>query len=59
MQVGDTYRVRRQCTKRWTGHNSCDTFWGADKALHFRGEPHIPIGQSDNLTTPGAGIPTS
>ena len=59
MQVGDTYRIRRQCSKRWTGHNSCETFWTTDKTLHFRGEPHIPIGQSDNLTTPGAGIPTS
>ena len=59
MTVGDTYRIRRQCTKQWTGHNSCETFHGADKTLHFRGEPHIPVGQSDNLTTPGAGIPTA
>lgn len=59
MKNGDTYRIRRQCTKQWTGHNSCETFHGADKALHFRGEPHIPVGQSDNLTTPGAGIPSA
>lgn len=56
MTVGDTYRIRRQCTKQWTGHNSCETFWGADKTLHFRGEPAIPVGQSDSISTPGAGL---
>lgn len=58
IQVGDTYRIRRQCTKRWTGHNSCETFWAANKTLHFRGEPHIPVGQSGSLSVPGAGTPT-
>lgn len=56
MTVGDTYRIRRQCTKQFTGHNSCETFWGADKTLHFRGEPAIPVGQSDSISTPGAGL---
>lgn len=59
MTVGDTFRIRRHCTKNWTGHNSCDTFWGADKTLHFRGEPWVPIGQSAHLTVPGAGVATS
>lgn len=56
MQSGDTYRIRRQCSKRWVGHNACDTFWGTNKTLHYRGEPHIPVGQSDSISTPGAGI---
>src|SRR5690606_11816658 len=56
IKVGDTYRIRRHCTKRWTGHNSCETFWGTDKALHFRGEPHIPVGDSGALNTPGANL---
>jgi len=55
---GDTYRIREQCTKNWTGHNSCDTFWAADKPLHFRGEPWIPVGQASQLTVPGAGTPS-
>lgn len=57
IEIGDTFRIRRQCTKAWTGHNSCDTFWGTDKPLHFRGEPHIPIGDGGSLNSPGAGTP--
>lgn len=54
--VGDTFRIRRDCTKAWTGHNSCATFWASQKALHFRGEPHIPVGDSGILNAPGAGL---
>lgn len=57
IQNGDTFEIRRHCTKRWTGHNSCETFWGTDKTLHFRGEPWIPVGQASQLTVPGAGTP--
>jgi uncharacterized phage protein (TIGR02218 family) len=57
IQVGDTYRIRRHCTKAWTGHNSCETFWGSDKPLHFRGEPHIPVGDAGQLNSPGAALP--
>src|SRR5690606_34856191 len=56
IKVDDTYRIRRHCTKRWTGHNSCETFWGTDKALHARLEPHIPVGDSGALNAPGAGL---
>lgn len=56
IQLGDTFRIRPDCTKRWTGHNSCETFWGAQKALHFRGEPHIPTGDTANLSTPGVAV---
>lgn len=59
ISAGDTFRIRRHCSKRFTGHNSCDTFWGADKTLHFRGEPWIPVGQAARLTVPGAGVSTS
>ena len=58
IQDGDTFQIRRQCTKRWTGHNSCDTYWAADKPLHFRAEPHLPVGQSSSLSVPGVGVPT-
>lgn len=56
--TGVTYQIREQCTKRWTGHNSCDTFWGSSKPLHFRGEPHIPVGQTNTLNIPGASVPS-
>ncbi len=53
---GVAYRIRRQCSKRWTGHNSCETFHGAEKPNHFRGEPHIPVGDSGQLNSPGAAL---
>lgn len=49
---GDTFRIRRDCTRAWTGHNSCATFHGPDKGLHFRGEPYIPV--ADAVQVPGA-----
>lgn len=52
--LGDTYRIRRECSKRKDGHNGCQTFWGADWVLHFRGEPWIPVGDTANLNVPGA-----
>lgn len=57
LEVGVAYRIRRHCTKKWTGHNSCETFWGAEKPLHFRGEPHIPVGDAGALNAPGASLP--
>lgn len=56
LKTGVAYRIRRHCSKRWTGHNSCDTFWGEDKPKHFRGEPHIPVGDSGQLNAPGASL---
>lgn len=57
LEAGVLYRMRRHCTKRWTGHNSCETFWASDKPLHFRGEPWIPVGNAGLLNTPGAAMP--
>jgi uncharacterized phage protein (TIGR02218 family) len=54
------FRIRRDCSKRKTGHNSCkDTFWLTDWALHFRGEPAIPVSRAGKLLTPGAGLSTN
>lgn len=52
IQAGDTFRIRRDCTRAWTGHNSCATYWGIHKGLHYRGEPKIPI--ADAVQVPGA-----
>lgn len=57
VEVGDTGMIRRECTKHWVGHNSCDTYWGADKPLHFRGEPAIPVGDAVINMVGGAGVP--
>ena len=50
--VADTGRIRRDCSREWTGHNSCETYWGTSKGLHFRGEPHLQPG--DPVQVPGA-----
>lgn len=50
IQVGDTGRIRRRCSLRWSGHNSCTTFTNKP---WFRGEKDIPIGDSLALNVPG------
>lgn len=57
-QVGDEFRIRRECTLYPIGHNSCVTFWGSQWILHFRGEPYIPVGDAAANLTPGAAVPT-
>lgn len=49
--VGDTGRIRRDCTKAWAGHNSCETY---NNRQWFRGEPHIPLSDTTGLMVPGA-----
>jgi uncharacterized phage protein (TIGR02218 family) len=49
---GDTFRIRPDCTKHWSGANSCLTY---DNRLNFRGEPFIPVGDAGVTSTPGSG----
>lgn len=49
---GDTGRLRRECSRAWEGHNSCETYHGTLRGLRFRGEPFIPVG--DPVMAPGA-----
>lgn len=58
-QIGDEGQIRRDCTRNWSGHNSCDTFFTTTKGAHFRGEPNIPIGDTMANTTPGVNSPTA
>lgn len=51
IQVGDTFRIRRDCSRYWEGNNSCLTF---DNRDNFRGEPKIPVSDTLALTIPGA-----
>lgn len=53
IQIGDTFDIRRDCSREWSGHNSCDTF---NNRAYFRGEPFIPVAAQASLTVPGAGI---
>lgn len=52
IQVGDTGRIRVDCTKLPEGDKGCRFHWGDSWVLHFRGEPNIRT--SINAMTPGA-----
>lgn len=52
IQVGDTGRIRTDCTKDVEGAKGCRSYWGDEWVLHFRGEPYIPIDGTAQI--PGA-----
>jgi len=55
VQIGDTFRVRRDCNKIWKGADKGCTFhWGADDYLYFGGFPHIPVADGGAAMIPGA-----
>lgn len=57
IQVGDTYRVRKDCNKVARDEvNGCKSHWGAEWTLHFRGEPDIPLSDGGQNMVPGAQI---
>lgn len=51
IQTGDTFDIRRDCTRKWEGHNSCETY---NNRQWFRGEPFIPVSDTVGLLVPGA-----
>jgi uncharacterized phage protein (TIGR02218 family) len=51
IQVGDTFDIRRDCSRKWEGHNSCETY---NNRQWFRGEPFIPVSDTVGLLVPGA-----
>lgn len=57
-EIGDVFRIRRECTFHPIGHNSCQTFWGTSWVLHFRGEPYIPVSDAPANLVAGAATPT-
>lgn len=54
IEVGDTFEIRRECSRKHEGHNSCRTFHDTEWVNRFRGEPYIPVGEASKLLTPGA-----
>lgn len=53
MVVGDTYRIRPDCRKRYI--EDCIGLWS--NGPNFKGEPYIPIGDASQIQTPGAQLP--
>lgn len=57
IQAGDTFRVRKDCSKVWDDDtNGCLFHWGSERASHFRGFPDIPVADGGASMIPGAQI---
>lgn len=57
IQAGDTFNIRQDCTKWKDGDRGCKYHFGVPEwKLHYRGEPLIPVEDSDQLNTPGASV---
>lgn len=52
IQIGDTYRIRPDCRKRF--EEDCIAVW--NNGINFKGEPLIPVGDASSGQTPGAQI---
>jgi len=52
IQVGDTGRIRTDCTKDREGPKGCRSYFGDDWVLHMRAEPDTPL--DGTAMTPGA-----
>lgn len=53
IEVGDTYRIRPDCRKRFT--QDCIGIW--NNGINFKGEPHIPVGDATAIQAPAAQRP--
>lgn len=52
IQVGDTYRIRPDCSKRY--EEDCIAVW--NNGVNFKGEPYIPTGDAMQTQLPGAQV---
>lgn len=53
IEVGDTYRIRPDCAKRY--EENCIAQW--NNGPNFKGEPLIPVGDSVAIQAPGGQLP--
>lgn len=59
IKVNDQGEIRRDCTRKWSGHNSCQTYFPTDRGAHFNGEPFINIGDTGANSIPGVNLTQS
>lgn len=60
IQVGDTFRIRQDCTKVHDDpDHGCLHHWGVEWINHFQGEPDIPVADGGANMIPGAQITRS
>lgn len=53
MTIGDTYRIRPDCGKRYA--QDCIAVW--NNGPNFKGEPHTPVGDAAAASTPAGQTP--
>lgn len=53
IEVGDTYRIRPDCAKRYL--EDCIEEW--ENGVNFKGEPLIPVGDGSAIQAPGGQLP--
>jgi uncharacterized phage protein (TIGR02218 family) len=53
ISTADEFDIRRDCTRAWSGHNSCETY---DNRENFRGEPKIKPADALATSIPGASV---
>lgn len=53
IEVGDTYRIRPDCAKRYLE----DCIQKYNNGVNFKGEPLIPVGDASAIQSPGAQLP--
>lgn len=49
----DEFNIRRDCSREWSGHNSCETY---GNRLWFRGEPKIKPADQASVLIPGTSV---
>lgn len=54
VESADEFNIRRDCTRFWSGHNSCQTY---NNRVNFRGEPKIKPADANSALVPGASVP--
>jgi hypothetical protein len=59
IQIGDAGEIRRECTRKASGHNSCRTYFVDQWGAHFNGEQNINIGDTPANSIPGVNSTTS
>lgn len=58
IEMGDELEFREDCSKVWDdADHGCLHHWGNERALHFRGQPHIPVEDANSLQIPQAQTP--
>lgn len=54
ISASDTFDIRRDCTREWEGHNSCETY---NNRLNYRGEPKTRPAEIASVLVQGADVP--